>query len=62
MSYKIAQEKLTKLIQETEKEKKLHMNTVKMNGIDGWPTHASENNTVYVGYTCTATPDSNNTK
>ena len=43
MSYKLAQ------------VKKLQLNTVKMNGSDGWPTHVCENKTVYVGYTCSAT-------
>jgi hypothetical protein len=37
------------------REKKLQMNTVKMNGIDGWPTYAIENKAVYVGYVCFAT-------
>jgi len=37
------------------REKKMQLNIVKMNGSDGWPTHVSENKTVYVGYTCFAT-------
>lgn len=36
-------------------EKKLQLNIVKMNDSGGWPTHVSENKTVYVGYTCSAT-------
>jgi len=37
------------------RENKLKLNTVKMNGSDGWPTHVNENKTVYVGYTCSTT-------
>ena len=43
MSYKLAQEKI------------LQLNTVKVNGSDGWPNHVRENKTVYVGYTCSGT-------